>query len=243
VLIREENRIGIALLENRAAGSVERAGKVGDVRALRTAVRDALDRVENGECGVEVVETGVGEVERDDFATEDLSDLAVAVAGRAEASAGKDRVTDEKEVTLALIDLFRLDGVKTVLAEPIRERGGLACPLGAQELRNEGTAVAHNAAVGGVDHIGETLKRVDELDLMPELQIEVVQLLPLRHSLRGVSGFGRLHPRIDGVADREVLWAAHQVSTVLCSALRGLCARRSVRDCGDGFWRRHGCSS
>ena len=57
--------------------------------------------------GVEVVEARVDEGEADDLLAEDLADLAVAVAGGAEAGAGEDRVADEQEVALALVDLDR----------------------------------------------------------------------------------------------------------------------------------------
>ncbi len=87
----------------RLARLVERGGEVGDVRALGAA--GALDRIEHRDRGVEVVEPRVDEGERDDLLAEDLADLAVAVAGGAEAGAGEDRVADEQEVALALVDL------------------------------------------------------------------------------------------------------------------------------------------
>ncbi len=75
---------------------------------------EALHGVEHRERGVEVVEARVGQRERDDLATEDLADLAVAVAGRAEAGAGEDDVADEQEVALALVDLDGLARVEAV---------------------------------------------------------------------------------------------------------------------------------
>ncbi len=74
--------------------------------ALRAAVLRALHRVEHGDRGVEVVEARVDQVERDDLATEDLADLAVAVARGAETGAGQDHVADEQEVSLASLTSF-----------------------------------------------------------------------------------------------------------------------------------------
>src|SRR3546814_18026403 len=78
----------------------------------------------------------------------------------------------------------------------------------------------HEAAVGGVDHVGEALERVDQLDLMAELQVQIVQHLPLRDGLRGVGGLRRLHPRVDLVADREVRSEERRVGKECVSTVR-----------------------
>ncbi|MBG9885408.1 hypothetical protein ABE10_02170, partial [Bacillus toyonensis] len=127
--------------------------------------------VEHRQRRVEVVEAGVDEVQRDDLAPEDLSDLAVAVSGGAEAGPGQDHVAREQEVALALVDLLRLDRVEAVRTEPVGEGGGLAGPLLEAELGDVGPSADHEAAVGRVDHVGVARERIDQLDLVPELDV------------------------------------------------------------------------
>ena len=73
-------------------------------------------------------------------------------------------------------------------------------------------------------------------DLVPEGEVGVVQHLPLRERLRRVGGLGRLHPRVDPVADGEVLGPAHQVAAVLLNARGGIGSRLAAltqrRGCG-----------
>ena len=83
------------------------------------------------------------------------------------------------------------------------------------ELRPVGDAVDQEAAVGGVDHVGQALDGVDELDLVAERDVRVVQVLPLAQRHVGVGRVGRHHPRVDRVADREVLGTAHQVAAAV----------------------------
>ncbi len=140
----------------------------------RSTPPSTLHGVEHRDRGVEVVEARVDERERHDLAAEDLADLAVAVAGRAEAGAGEDRVADEQEVALALVDLVGLDDVEAVRAEPVHERRALGHALDEAELRAVRAAVDHESAVGRVDHVGKPLDRLDQLDLVAELEVQVV---------------------------------------------------------------------
>jgi hypothetical protein len=145
----------------------------------------------------------------------------VAVADGAETRAREDRVADEQEVALALLHLDRLDHLEPVRGEPVHE--GRSSPRRSSTRKHaERATVDDEPAVGGVDHVGQSLDRVDELDLVAEREVGVVQRLPLRDGLGRVGGLGRLHPRVDAVAHREVLGCAHQVAAVLGDARRAL---------------------
>ncbi len=96
------------------------------------------------------------------------------------------------------------------------------------EFRAVGDAVDDESAVGRVDHVRQALDRVDQVHIVSERDVRVVQRLPLGDGLRRVGGVGGLHPRVDRVADREVLGTAHQVRAVLLNA--------GGRGLGHGLW-------
>ena len=90
----------------------------------------------------------------------------------------------------------------------------LALALRMPEARQQHLAVEHDGRVGGEDEIGQAGRGRDELDRGAELGQLAVQRGPFAHR-RGmrarIAGPAlRVHPRIDGVADREVLGPAHQ---------------------------------
>ena len=107
--------------------------------------------------------------------------------------------------------------------------GPSGCALRVRELRAVGDAVDDEAAVGGVDHVGQAVDRVDELHVVAEADVGVVQHLPLREGERRVGGLGGVHPRVDPVDDGEVLGAAHEHAASGGPVARAGCpaARRS----------------
>ncbi len=143
----------------------------------------------------------------------------MAVARRTEAGAREDRVADEQEVALALVDLDGLGDLEAVGGEPLDERGRLGGPLAEAELGAVRDPVDDEPAVGRVDHVGQPLERVDQVDLVTELDVGVVERLPLLHGEIRVGGTRGLHPRVDAVAHREVRGLAHEVPAVLLDAL------------------------
>jgi hypothetical protein len=80
------------------------------------------------------------------------------------------------------------------------------------KARQERRAVVHDRRIGGEHEIRQAFLRRDELDCCTGLLERSVQRRPLPHgdSVLVGSPVRRVHPRIDRVADREVLWLAHQ---------------------------------
>ena len=68
----------------------------------------------------------------------------------------------------------------TAAGHPGGVRGGLALALGKLESRDDGLVVDDESAVGGVDHIGQTRYRIDDVDAMTQAQIGLTERLPLR---------------------------------------------------------------
>ncbi len=76
---------------------------------------------------------------------------------------------------------------KPLPREPLHVRRALGLALRKAELGAVGDAVDHEAAVGGVDHVGQALDRVDEVHVVTEAEVRVVQRLPLRRPRSAVS--------------------------------------------------------
>ena len=139
-----------------------------------------------------------------------VDDLFVAVRRAAKAGAGQDDVADQQEVALALVDLDGLAHVEAVGAEPVHVGGAFGLALRVGELGAVGDAVDDEAAVGGVDHVGQAVDRVDQVHVEAEADVGVVQRLPLGDGQVRVGRQGRVHPRVDPVDDGEVVGLAHQ---------------------------------
>jgi len=90
----------------------------------------------------------------------------------------------------------------------------LPLPLLMAEAHQQRLAVEHDGRVRGEDEIGQAGDGLNQLDRGAEREQRAVQRCPfaLRRGMRaGVAGPApRVHPRIDAVADREVLGPAHQ---------------------------------
>ncbi len=171
----------------------------------------------------------VHEAEGHDLAVEDPGHLGVAGAVAAEAGAREDRVADEEDVALALVDLLGHAHVEARLAEPVHVRGALGLALGVLEGGAVRDAVEREPAVGRVYHVGQPGDPVDEVDLEAEAHVGVVEGLPLAHRERRVGRDGGIHPRVDLVDHVEVVGPAHE------HALRdGRAAGGRVRGSGDG---------
>jgi len=104
-----------------------------------------------------------------------------------------------------------------VLGEPTSPvwKGEIQAPaLGMAEARQQRLAVEHDGGVGGEDEVGQAGLRRDQLDRGAELEELATKRgpFPRRHGMRAlVAGPAlRVHPRVDGIADREVLGPAHQ---------------------------------
>ena len=137
-------------------------------------------------------------------------DLLMALRIGAEPGAGEDDVADEQDVALALVDVLGHAHIETVGPEPVHVGRALGLPLRVGEARAVGDVVEHEAAVGRVDHVGQALDGVDQLHVEAEVEVGLVQRLPLADRERVVGGVFRVHLRIDPVAHREVLRPAHQ---------------------------------
>src|SRR5258708_3698455 len=90
----------------------------------------------------------------------------------------------------------------------------LALTLRMPEARQQCLAIEHDGRIRGEDEIGQAGDGRDQLDRRAELHQFAMQRRPfaLRRGVRaGIARPAhRVHPRIDGVADREVLGPAHQ---------------------------------
>ena len=79
------------------------------------------------------------------------------------------------------------------------------------ESRDDRPVVDDESTVGGVDHIGQTRHRIDDVDAVAQAQIGLTQRLPLRDGTCGVDRCRGVHPRVDGVLDREMDRRGHGV--------------------------------
>jgi len=199
----DEDRVRVPLGEECAAVGVERPREVRDVLPPRSVVQ-------HREGGVQVVEAGIDETQREHLTPEHLGQLAVAGIAAAESGSGEDRLADEEEVTLAFVDLAGRRDLEACGAQPVAVGGSLRLSFRVREARAVGEVADDEAAVGGVDHVGESGERLDELHVEAECDVEAVQLLPLPHREGRVRRQAGVHPRIDPIHHVEVLRRAHQ---------------------------------
>ncbi len=203
VLRGGQHRVGVQPPEHLAAALAERAGVVGDVVVGQ-----------HGQRGVQVVVAGVDELQADDRQPEQLLHLGARARVGAEAGAREHPVADDEEVALALVDpRRRRDRLQGGRGEPAQVGRTLGGPLGEGEARPEGATGDDEPAVGREHHVRQAGLGLDEVHLVPEVEVGLAQHLPLRHGQRAVHDDGRVHPGVDGVRDGEVLRPAHEVAT------------------------------
>src|SRR5882757_8638387 len=88
-------------------------------------------------------------------------------------------LADRQQISLALVNMPSLNRAVSVRPQPLRIGDRLMLTLRVFETRHHGRAVEYQPAVGGVDHVGQAGYRLDQLDDMPQLSVNVVQVLPL----------------------------------------------------------------
>ena len=120
----------------------------------------------------------------------------------------------EHDVLWQLLDRGEL-GLRLQRVERAGEDRLLALPLRMAEPRQKRLAVEHDGGVGGEDEVRKVRLRIDELDSGAFADQRVVERgpLPVRQPPEialGARPVLRIHPRIDAVADRVILRAAHQ---------------------------------
>ena len=178
--------------------------------------------VERREAGVQVVVAGVDQAQRDDLDAQDARGLGVRGHLGAEAGAGEHPVADDDEVALALVDVLGLDDLDAELAQPGGEGRRLRSALRVGEAGAERPAAHDERPVRGEDHVRLPGQRRRALDDVPEPLVDVHQPLPLPQREVAVDGDVGVHPRVDRVADLEVLGSADEVP----AARRGAAGRR-----------------
>jgi hypothetical protein len=140
-------------------------------------------------------------------------------------------VTDESEVTLALVDVFGLPDLADAQAgECVGVVRGLVAAFGVAEPWDEGTVVDDDPAVRREHHVRQTRLRRYEVHVVAETGQLVDQTSPLTQRACGVDGAFGVHPRVDPVADGEVGRWAHEVGP-----RRAAEPERLRGGCGDGF--------
>ena len=98
-----------------------------------------------------------------------------------EAGSRQDRAGDVGEVTLALADrLAHLYLGIAGLGEPLPVGRCLTLALVVPVVGPEDPTVDHQPAVRREHHVGQTRYGLDDLDVVPEVEVRLAQLLPLR---------------------------------------------------------------
>src|SRR5262245_41621722 len=187
-------------------------------------VVDHVARWQRAERCVEVVEAGARQFQRHAFDAELIGDDARSGAVGALTAAHPElaavRIPDavasafEHDVLRQLLDQGE-PGLRLQSLKGAGEDRLLALPLRMAEPRQKSLAVEHDGGVGGEHEIRKVRLWIDELDCGTLADERVVEGGPLPVSEAPEVALGacpvlRVHPRIDGVADRVILRAAHQ---------------------------------
>jgi hypothetical protein len=171
--------------------------------------------VQRGERRVQVVERRVDQAQRHHRAAQHL--LRLGVRGRlgAEAVPGQDhpavRGRQVGEVALTLVDVSRLDVVPRAAGVERAVVPGLGGALRVAEAGAVHRAVHRERAVRRVHHVGQPGLRLQHVHGVAEVGQRVPELLPLLERQRAVDRHAGVHPRVDGVLDREVLRRTHEI--------------------------------
>nr|BFF23005.1 hypothetical protein GCM10025732_09700 [Glycomyces mayteni] len=147
------------------------------------------------------------------MAAEHVGGFGVGAGVGAEAPSGEDEFAAGQvgEVAFAFVDVLGFGEGPAGGAVPLLVGVGLGAAFGVAEAGAVGDAVDDEGAVGGVDHVGEAGLGFEAEDLVAESGVDVGELFPLGAGEGGVDGGGGVHPGVDGVLDRVVGGAAHEV--------------------------------
>ena len=176
---------------------------------------------QRAERGVEVIEARVGQFERHAFDSEIIRDniRSGAIGARAAAHPELAAIRIPDAIAGALLNHVagqRLDRIEPGLRlERVGEHGFLGLSLRVTEARQKRLAVEHDGGVGGEDEVWEIGLGIDALDGRALVEQGRVQRSPFPvRRLTEIGAFSspalRIHPRIDAVAHRIILRAAHQ---------------------------------
>ncbi len=199
----------IGVLDGGVGGTVKSLGVVEDVAASLT--RWASER---GEAGVEVIESGVGEVEGADGDMPRVGYVAMRGAAGANAVGGPESgaVVVEGEVAFAFDGSFAggFPEEKTLRDEPAAKVGGFGSALLGVEAGDSRDAVVDESAVGKEDHIGTAGLGMKEANVGDGTK-NVVHSLPLGKGqiARGAVDVAG-HPGIQDVVDVVPLRGTHE---------------------------------
>ena len=170
--------------------------------------------MEGGEAGVEVVETGVGEVERGDGDVPGVGYVAVGGAAGADAVGGEERGSGvvEDHVAFSLEGSFArgLPEEEALRDEPAAEEGAFGAALGRIEAGDSRDAVVDEGSVAEEDHVGAAGLGMEEADVGDAAE-DVVHALPLSEGeIAGGTVDVAGHPGIEDVVDVVPLGRTHQ---------------------------------
>ena len=102
----------------------------------------------------------------------------------AKSVAGQDVVADRQQVALAFVDVASLARLVALRRQPGGVGRRLLLALSVFEARDGSYTVDDQPAIGGVHHVGQAGNRIDEVDAVPQLPVNVVQVLPLSQRTR-----------------------------------------------------------
>ena len=108
-----------------------------------------------------MVVAGIHQLQRHHLAAINVGNLLVARGVTAEARGRQNGVSDQQEVALALVGFLGLTNIEPLRSEPLHIGGTLGLALRVVETSAVGDPVQNKSAVGGIDHVGKTRKRIN----------------------------------------------------------------------------------
>src|SRR5262249_20106967 len=191
----------------------EGAGIVYDIAGRKSAERD-----------VEVIEARVRKLQSDALHAELIgNDMSGCAVGALTASHPEllallipDTIASALKDHLGREFLHRVElGLRAQLPEGAGEDRLLSFAFRMAEARQQRLAIEHDGGVGRKHEIGKLWDRIDEFDRCSFAAELVVKRVPLSicrppQIVPGARPALRIHPRIDAIADGEILRAAHQ---------------------------------
>ena len=163
-----------------------------------------------------MIEAWIHEPKADDGPLEEVACLAQRGVLGADAVPGEQGRVDQREVTFTLVDAKSRRRRETLALEPFPVPALLRASFGMAEPRRQHAPREREPAVGREHHVGQPGHGIHQPHLVPERPVHLHEPLPLAERAGPVDRDRRVHPRIDGVDDVEVLRRAHEECAPPC---------------------------